>query len=102
MILFGIFLIYFTKKPIRFFENKQLIHPGKISYGIYMYHAIVMQPVGFILLKLVAVYNLSDPVIIISSFLSVILMTILVSHLSYKYFEKRFLVLKNKYRTTSR
>lgn len=102
MLLFGVFLIYFTKRPIRFFENKQLIHLGKISYGIYMYHAIVMQPVGFILLKLVSVYNLSDPVIIISSFLSVIVITILVSHLSYKYFEKRFLVLKNKYRTTAR
>ncbi|MGU3373675.1 acyltransferase family protein [Chryseobacterium sp. M5A1_1a] len=102
MILFGIFLIFFTHKPIRFFENKRLIHLGKISYGIYMYHAIVMQPVGFILLKAVSKYKLSDPVIIISSFLSVILITILISHLSYKHFEKRFLVLKNKYRATSR
>lgn len=98
MILFGTFLIFFTQKPIRFFEDKRLIHLGKISYGIYMYHAIVMQPVGFIFLKIVSRYDVSDPVIIISSFLSVILITILISHLSYIYFEKRFLALKNKYR----
>ncbi len=102
MLLFGVFLIFFTQKPIRFFENKKLVHLGKISYGIYMYHAIVMQPVGFFLLKLVSGYNISDPVIIISGFLSVILLTVLIAHLSYTYFEKRFLVLKGKYRTTSR
>ncbi|MGE8526210.1 acyltransferase family protein [Chryseobacterium rhizosphaerae] len=101
MILFGLFLIFFIQKPIRFFESKTLIYLGKISYGIYMYHAIVMQLVGFVFLKLVAKYNLSDSIVIILSFLTVILITILVSHISYKYYEKKFLSLKNKYRTTS-
>ncbi|GAB0155253.1 acyltransferase [Chryseobacterium sp. Alg-005] len=101
MVLFGVFLISFTQKQISFFENKKLIYLGKISYGIYMYHAIVMQPMGFIFLKLTAQYNISVPIVIVSSFLLIILITVFISHLSYKYYEKKFLTLKSKFRPAS-
>lgn len=97
-ILFGFFLVFFTQKKISFFENKKLIYLGKISYGIYMYHTIVMQPVGFVLLKLVAKYNINDYIVIVSSYLAIPLVTILVAHFSYQYYEKRFLSLKSRYR----
>lgn len=102
MVLFGFFLISFTQRPISFFENKKLIYLGKISYGIYMYHTIVMQPIGYFFLKLVSKYDINDYVVIVLSYLMIPLVTILVSHFSYQYYEKRFLALKSSYRNTSR
>lgn len=48
MILFGLTLYNLSEKPIKLLENKWLIYLGKISFGVYMYHAIIMQLVGFI------------------------------------------------------
>ena len=99
MILFGFFLNFFTKKPINLFENKKLIGLGKVSYGIYMYHPIVMQFVGYALLKCNSFfYSLT---IIILSYSLTIIITILVAKVSYKYYEKKFINLKKKFRTIS-
>ncbi|OWP74040.1 acyltransferase family protein, partial [Flavobacterium oreochromis] len=51
MILFGLILYNLSEKPIKLLENKWIIYLGKISFGIYMYHSIMMQFVGFIFLK---------------------------------------------------
>ncbi|AZB08416.1 acyltransferase [Chryseobacterium sp. G0162] len=101
MVLFGFFLIFFTQKKISFFENKKLIYLGKISYGIYMYHTIVMQSIGFILLQLVSKYNISDYAVIVSSYLMIPLITVWIAHFSYQHYEKRFLALKSSYRNIS-
>lgn len=98
MILFGFFLHSFTQKTFRFFQNKSLVYFGKISYGIYMYHSVVMQLVGFLFLNFFSKCNLSHIETIITSFLLVIIITLLVSHFSYRFYEKKFLNMKRDYR----
>lgn len=63
-----------------------------------MFHPLVMQLVGLVLLKLVAKVEMSDITIILLSYGLVFGITFIVSHLSYQYFEKPFLKLKNKFR----
>ena len=96
-VIFGLTISSFAEKPIKLLENKVLTYLGNISFGIYMYHAIMMQFVGFLFLKL----NVVD---IISSYLSIILFNVLVlistlitAHFSYQYFESYFLNLKKKW-----
>lgn len=98
MILFGSFINFFTQKSFSFFQNRTLVYLGKISYGIYMYHSVVMQLVGFLLLKAVPKYNLNNITAILASFFLVIIITLIVSHFSYQYFEKKFLNLKKDFR----
>ena len=78
-------------------ENKYLNYFGRISYGIYMYHAISMNLVVFLFLKFPEV-PLSNTLSIFIMNVSVIGLTLLVSHLSYRYFETYFLNLKSKFR----
>jgi peptidoglycan/LPS O-acetylase OafA/YrhL len=98
MIVIGFFILSISFNPIYKIENKFIDYLGKISYGIYMFHSIVMQLVGFILLKLKNMIVLSNITLIILSYFLVILITIITSHLSYQYFEKYFLKQKIKYR----
>jgi peptidoglycan/LPS O-acetylase OafA/YrhL len=97
MILFGITLCSFAEKPIKLLDNKPMIYLGKISYGVYMYHAIMMQFVGFIYLKSNLFLKISNLSSILIFNLLVFISTILLAHLSYKYFESYFLKLKYKY-----
>lgn len=99
MILFGLMICILVVKPIKILENKVLNHLGKISYGIYMYHAIMMQLAGFIFLKFnihLKISNLES--ILLFNFL-VFTFTIITAHLSYRYFESYFLNLKKAYRS---
>lgn len=78
---------------------------GKISYGLYAYHMI------FVFITSTAVYYLGDRFGIVEQFtkfslgsiagfilasLVALVMTVYVSHLSYRYIEKRFLHLKER------
>jgi peptidoglycan/LPS O-acetylase OafA/YrhL len=77
---------------------KVLDYLGKISYGIYMYHNIMV----VLSLKLCARYfNPSSTLFLITSYLVAILLTLLISHLSYRYFERFFLSLKKKFTVVS-
>ena len=96
MILFGLTLCSFAEKPIKLLENKLMIYLGKISYGVYMYHAIMMQFIGFIYLKSNLYYKISNISSIIIFNLLVLISTITIAHLSFKYFESYFLKLKYK------
>ncbi|MBZ4043520.1 acyltransferase family protein [Flavobacterium hibisci] len=96
MILFGLTICQLVEKPILILESKVLNHLGKISYGIYMYHAIMMQIVGLVFLKF-------DFHLKVSSFCSIIIFnflvftfTVLTANLSYRYFESYFLNLKKR------
>lgn len=82
--------------------NKKLNYLGKISYGIYMYHAIALNFVVFIFLKIQKINFISNLSMIILINLSTILLTIIISHFSYKYFESYFLKLKNNYRVNNK
>lgn len=80
-------------------ENKFFNFLGRISYGIYVYHlfSVVIWIKVFTLFppeSTFQYYIWSGLLIIIVS-----LNTILISHISYKYFEKRILSLKKNYST---
>jgi len=100
MLLLSFFILSISHNPLFTIQNKSLNYLGKISYGIYMTHPIIMQLIGFVLLKTSSKHLISDNLTIITSFILVITLTIITSHFSYQYFEKYFLNLKTKYRTT--
>ena len=79
-------------------KNKYLNYFGQISYGIYMYHVIVLNGVLFLFLKVDVFTSFNDIVVIVLINLMTFAFTILISHLSYKYFEMKFLSLKKKFR----
>jgi peptidoglycan/LPS O-acetylase OafA/YrhL len=72
-------------------ENKFMNFIGKISYGIYVYHMIIIYLVSFTL-KILN-YQLNH----ISIFLIILILTTLVATLSYKLIETPFLRMKDKY-----
>ncbi|TXD51341.1 MULTISPECIES: acyltransferase family protein [unclassified Polaribacter] len=90
--LFGLIIINLAvnKELKNVLEYKVLNYLGKISYGIYMYHFIVLIPV----LMFVSNINLENNILIYSLVLST---TIAISSLSYHYFESFFLKRKIKY-----
>ncbi len=98
MLLFGFLLCVLVEKSIKVLENKLLNHLGKISYGVYMYHAIMMQVAGFIFLKFSVPSKISSLESILLFNLLVFTFTIITAHLSYKYFESYFLNLKKDYK----
>ena len=89
-ILFAIIILNLaTNKALAtILENKIFNYLGGISYGIYMYHSIAI----VIAIKLSMYFNIGLIIYPIA-----ILLTIFFSHVSYKYLEKPFLKLKNKF-----
>jgi len=85
--------ISFKNSIFKIEKIKGTAYLGKISYGIYMYHLVVM----FLLHKFIDFNQFSD---VVSIFLVLILslgLTFLISLASYKWFEKPFLKLKRKF-----
>lgn len=87
---FGLLILFFIENKI---EIKLFSILGKWSYGIYMYHPLVMyfsfSLVDQLHIKSFAGANLAYYILIIG-------LTILMSHFSYKYVELYFLKLKHK------
>lgn len=79
-------------------SNPLLNYFGNISYGIYMYHAIVLNFVVFIFLKGDLATTIGSTGTIIMTQLLTFVLTLLVAHISYRYFETYFLNLKSKFR----
>ena len=77
-------------------ENKLFDYLGKISFGLYVYNPLVIYLMAFIF-NYFAIENHRIRLLLI--YLLVIPAIILVAHLSYNYFEKRFLKLKSNYTT---
>jgi peptidoglycan/LPS O-acetylase OafA/YrhL len=96
MVLFTLVITALVRKPYTFLENKHLDYLGKISYGLYMLHPIVMQLIGFFYLKMALPVTENYILQVVGFNLAVILLTILLAHLSYKYFESYFLRLKKR------
>lgn len=83
-------------KKIISLENSVMDYLGKISFGLYVYNPLVIYLMSYLFLLLPIDNKLVKTGLV---FLLVIPAIIGVSHLSYHYFEKRFLKLKNKYTT---
>jgi peptidoglycan/LPS O-acetylase OafA/YrhL len=86
---FGIIIYYLitTSSQInptnRFLNSKIIQYLGKISYGLYVWHMLAIAICGFLNIDIYLV-----------NLLFVIIITILLSHLSYFYYERNFLKLK--------
>ncbi len=66
---------------------------GKISFGIYVYHPLLL----FLLPKMGLKFSNSSTINYVFLYLVVLLLTIFVATLSYNLFEKRFIILKDKF-----
>lgn len=85
-----------NKNTIVSFENKIMSYLGKISYGLYMYHNILLV-VTYHIIKDVFGLQLNTALGNIAYYLLAISATIAIASLSYEFFEKRFLKLKIRY-----
>jgi peptidoglycan/LPS O-acetylase OafA/YrhL len=93
-LLFGILIFNLATNvnTVVNFKLKYLDYLGKISYGLYMYHSIMI----VLSIKILqALHTTNNFLIYILSFI----LTIVVSSLSYEYFEKRFIEKKKQYTT---
>lgn len=77
-------------------ENKFFDYLGKISFGLYVYNPLVIFLMAYVF-NLFSINNILIKQILIYVF--AILAIIFVAHISYNYYEKRFLKLKTKYTT---
>lgn len=91
-VLFGIIILNFASNPdIKIsLENKYFNYLGNISYGLYMYH-----PIGIIIALSIClnIHQTSNWLV----YPLCILITIIISGLSYRYFETYFLKFKHKF-----
>ena len=76
-------------------ENKACDFVGKISYGIYVIHPILL----FYFVKIIGKLSTNSVFAYIGIYLLIISTTIAIAYLSYEYMEKKFLRLKEKYST---
>lgn len=98
MLLFTALLCTIVRKPLPVLANPKLEYLGKISYGIYMYHFIVVQAAGFLYLKFLSKTSATPTATVIFFYAFVIVGTLVAAHFSYNYFEKFFLKRKSLYR----
>lgn len=100
MVIFGLFVLNISRNPNPIFiiKNRAWIYLGKISYGVYMYHMIVVNVVLFAFMKLQNKIALPAVVVILIINLVTIGLTILMAHVSFKYYENFFLTLKSRFR----
>ena len=87
--------VAFNKKNLINLENIVFNFLGKISYGIYVYHVLIIYILGLLLKGRIEGFNDFLQVVIVV--FSVIGSTILVSWASYEFLEKSFLRIKEKY-----
>lgn len=83
----------FNSKPLLSLENRFFDLIGRISYGIYVIHPLVILGLG----KLLDQYNMALLWKNLIIFFGVLLCTVGIAWLLYEFFEKRFLLLKNRF-----
>lgn len=95
-IFFGSCVVYVllnnNKNFLNFLNNSILIHLGKISYGLYLYHFIVLTLFPILLAK----YNFKMPNDLSKNIVELMLIY-LISSFSYHFIESKFLLLKKKF-----
>lgn len=91
MVLFSLTIGFLAANPISLLNNKSFIYLGKISYGIYMYHIIVVQLLAFIFIKTNFIPQFPTTVFVLLYNCIAVGLTIYISHLSYTYLESYFI-----------
>lgn len=76
-------------------EHRFFDYIGKISYGIYVIHPILIYVLSRLYLSISV--SLSEPLQVVCIYILTTFVTILIAGLSYRFFEKPFLQLKNRY-----
>jgi len=97
-VLFGLIIINVSTNPksILKLEWKPIIWLGKISYGLYVFHGVIIFSILYYFRNLInSINNLYLRDVFIYSI--VFFFTISISYLSYNFYEKRFLRIKQKY-----
>jgi peptidoglycan/LPS O-acetylase OafA/YrhL len=89
-ILFALLIVSLTDCRIKLLASRPLVYLGSISYGIYMYHAIVLQ----CLMKCAENFDPSTSSAFV--YLTALPAVLAISALSYRFFERPFLQLKDK------
>ncbi len=98
VILFNLFIVNLANDEKLTIKSSFFNYLGQISYGIYMYHMIVVNFVLFVFMKVQERMYLNELTTILLINFFCILITIVASHLSFKYFEAYFLGLKKRFR----
>jgi peptidoglycan/LPS O-acetylase OafA/YrhL len=99
ILFLGLILITINDQNNFVLRNKQLSYIGKISYGIYMYHPFIMFLV-FPFINSYFPFTYNSLLYNFSIYFFILSLTILLSHLSYKYFESIFINIKvNKFKS---
>lgn len=75
------------------FENRAVLYLGKISYGLYVYHLLMLYP-AVAIKKVFSIEFLNDP---LKMQIFKILLAIIVSAISWELFEKQINKFKNKF-----
>lgn len=81
-----------TRKGVISLENRYLDFLGKISYGIYVVHPLLIFLFSKILKDITSFNSLNYFIV----FTSIIGSTIIIAYISYRYFESKFLIIKSK------
>ena len=97
-LIFGYIIIeqaFNNRAKIQFGKSKSLSYLGKISYGLYIYHGVVITLLVYIL----NAFSIKDSIIftIIIYPIIILLATSFIANFSYKYIELWFLKMKKKY-----
>ena len=91
-LIFGLLiLVVSVSKPLLLLENRIFSYLGKISYGIYVYHWIVIYYVTSFLVKNFGEVNYFISLTIIT------ILTVVLAAISYELMEKRILKFKSKF-----
>lgn len=72
------------------FENRVIVYLGKISFGLYIFHRLVID-------KFIPLMKRSDPLLRSGIVILIFVLTVAIAILSYEFFEKRFLKLKERF-----
>ena len=86
-----------SPKPLNLIENKFFNFLGSISYGLYVYHWVII--LSLIYLLKIFIPNYTEEVVLFNLLLYILSIgfTILVANFSYKYLEKPLLKFKKKF-----
>jgi len=98
MMLSGLYITKIADYPQLIISNKRLNYFGRISYGIYMYHFVVLTFLMGFFRYVIDLRAHSGPLLVALFTVAALAATVFVSHLSYRYFESRFIRLKAAYR----
>ena len=91
MMLFSTVISLMSISSLKYFDTKRINYLGQISFGIYMYHSIVIQFIGLIYVKILSQFLINQIIFILFYNFLVITITIAISHLSYQYYELYFI-----------